>query len=403
MMLSNHPVPLKDQLMNEDITSEYLRRTDTALSKILNSLSEGAYIVTPDREVIFWNNGAEAVTGYPASEICGLKCRDTRLHHYDMEGNLLCESGECPAVVAFRKGEHVNNKIYVVHKSGQRIPVSTHISPITDRDGNLIAVIEIFTDISKEEELRRLAEEFRKRIDLQLKTAAKIQSLFQPKLNELGSGSHVWAKSIPAAVVGGDLYDVIPLKDGSKLFYVADVSGKELPAALIMSALWTHIRSEIYFHDDLKDLLKCVNEDLYALVSDEGYFASIVIGKYWPKSGKMELSRAGHPDPFWISNGKLKTALSSNGVSLGVVKGTNYTTETLQLSPGDSMVFVTDGLVEAINESNEFFGQKQIIQLIRAAAGPPWGKHILEAVKNWQKSDDMDDDLTILEIWRNPN
>lgn len=110
-----------------------------------------------------------------------------------------------------------------------------------------------------------MEEEFRKRIDLQLKTAARIQSLFQPKLKQLGNGSHVWAKSIPAAVVGGDLYDVIPLKDGSKLFYVADVSGKELPAALIMSALWTHIRSEIYFHDNLKDLLQCVNENLYAL------------------------------------------------------------------------------------------------------------------------------------------
>ena len=135
--------------MKEEITLEYLRRTDTALSKILNSLSEGTYIVTPDREVIFWNKGAEAITGYSPAEICGLKCRDTRLHHYDMEGNLLCESGECPAVVAFQKSEHIKSKIYVVHKSGQRIPVSTHISPITDKVGNLIAIIEIFTDISK--------------------------------------------------------------------------------------------------------------------------------------------------------------------------------------------------------------------------------------------------------------
>ncbi len=389
--------------MKEEITLAYLRRTDTALSKILNSLSEGAYIVTPDREVIFWNKGAEAITGYSSAEICGLKCRDTRLHHYDMDGNLLCESGECPAVVAFRKGEHINSKIYVVHKSGHRIPVSTRISPITDKDGHFIAIIEIFTDISKEEELHRLEEEFRQRMDFQLKTAARIQSLFQPKLNQLGSGSHVWARSIPASFVGGDLYDVIPLKDGSQLFYVADVSGKELPAALIMSALWTHIRSEIYFHDDLQELLRCVNEDLHALVSDEGYFATIVIGKYWPGSGKMELSRAGHPAPLWISDGNLKTAIRGNGVSLGVVKDAPYTTETLFMSPGDSMVFVTDGFTEAINESGKFFGQRQITELIRASVGPPWGKHLLEAVKNWRKSNDFDDDLTILEIWCNPN
>jgi PAS domain S-box-containing protein len=389
--------------MNEEITIEYLRRTDTALSKILNSLSEGAYIVTPDREVIFWNKGAEAITGYSSAEICGLKCRDTRLNHYDMDGNLLCESGECPAVVAFRKGEHITSKIYVVHKSGQHIPVSTRISPITDKDGHLIAIIEIFTDISKEEELRRLEEEFRQRMDFQLKTAARIQSLFQPRLNELGNDSHVWAKSIPASFVGGDLYDVIPLKDGSQLFYVADVSGKELPAALIMSALWTHIRSEIYFHDDLKELLLCVNEDLHALVSDEGYFATIVIGKYCPESGKMEISRAGHPAPLWISKGNLKTAIRDNGVALGVVKNPQYTTEMLHMSPGDSMVFVTDGFTEAFNESEELFGRRQITDLIRASAGPPWGKQLLEAVKNWRKSNDLDDDLTILEIWRNHN
>jgi PAS domain S-box-containing protein len=387
-------------MMDEEITLDYLKRTDTALSKILNSLSEGAYIVTPDREVIFWNKGAEAITGYSAAEICGLKCRDNRLNHYDMEGNLLCENGECPAVVAFRKGEHINSKIYVVHKSGQRVPVATNISPITDKNGNLIAIIEIFTDISKEEELRQLEKEFRERIDFQLKTTAKIQSLFQPKLTQMGNGSHVWAKSIPAALVGGDLYDVIPLKDGSQLFYVADVSGKGLPAALIMSALWTHIRSEIYFHDDLKELLQCVNEDLHSLVSDEGYFATIVIGKYWPASGKMELSRAGHPAPFWISDNRLNPALNSNGVSLGVVKDAQYTTETLLMSPGDSMIFVTDGFTEAINASNEFFGQRQIVELIRVSGGPPWGKRLLEAVKNWQKSKALEDDLTILEIWR---
>jgi sigma-B regulation protein RsbU (phosphoserine phosphatase) len=170
-----------------------------------------------------------------------------------------------------------------------------------------------------------------------------------------------------------------------------------------MSALWTHIRSEIYFHDDLQELLRCVNEDLHALVSDEGYFATIVIGKYWPGSGKMELSRAGHPAPLWISDGNLKTAIRGNGVSLGVVKDAPYTTETLFMSPGDSMVFVTDGFTEAINESGKFFGQRQITELIRASVGPPWGKHLLEAVKNWRKSNDFDDDLTILEIWRNPN
>jgi serine phosphatase RsbU (regulator of sigma subunit) len=66
------------------------------------------------------------------------------------------------------------------------------------------------------------------------------------------------------------------------------------------------------------------------------------------------------------------------------------------------MIFVTDGFTEAVNESKEFFGRRQITELIRASAGPPWGKHLLEAVQSWRKSKDLADDLTILEIWRNP-
>src|SRR5512136_1806840 len=79
-------------------------------------------------------------------------------------------------------------------------------------------------------------------LKFQLETATKIQSLFWPKMPELEGGSHIWGISVPAAYVGGDFYDVIPLSDGSLLAYVADVSDKGVPAALIMAALSTKIR-----------------------------------------------------------------------------------------------------------------------------------------------------------------
>ena len=80
-------------------------------------------------------------------------------------------------------------------------------------------------------------------LKLQMETATKIQSLFWPRMPELGAGSHVWGASVPAAYVGGDIYDVISLPDDSVLAYVADVSDKGVPAALIMAALSTRIRS----------------------------------------------------------------------------------------------------------------------------------------------------------------
>ena len=87
------------------------------------------------------------------------------------------------------------------------------------------------------------------KVQIQIETAAKIQSLFRRKPPEMGSGSHIWAVSLPAGFVGGDLYDMIPMRDDSWLIYVADVSDKGLPAALVMAALWSRIRSEAPKHE----------------------------------------------------------------------------------------------------------------------------------------------------------
>ncbi|MGD8961591.1 MAG: response regulator, partial [Desulfobacterales bacterium] len=136
----------------------------------------------------------------------------------------------------------------------------------------------------------------------QLKTATKIQSLFWPDIQDLEGGSHIWAEAIPAAYVSGDLYDVIPLPDGSLLAYVADVSDKGVPAALVMAALSTKIRSEAQNHYEIDALLQTVNKSTYNLTSEEGFFATIVLTRYWPQSGKMQLALGGHLQPLWIAD-----------------------------------------------------------------------------------------------------
>ena len=94
--------------------------------------------------------------------------------------------------------------------------------------------------------------------------------------------------------MGGDLYDVIPLPDDSLLVYVADVSDKGVPAALIMAALSTKIRSEALVQSEVDNLLETVNNSMYSLTSEEGFFATIVLARYWPSSGKMQLTLGGH-------------------------------------------------------------------------------------------------------------
>ncbi len=146
--------------MKEHITTKYLARTDTALGLLLNYLFDGVYIVDKSRKIIFWNKGAEQLTGFAANEVYGRKCSDNILNHIDENGNLLCKSKYCPLVRIFKNSKHVIKKVYPLHKSGRRFPTLTYVAPIEDENGEIIAGIEVFRDISKEEDYRILQEKF---------------------------------------------------------------------------------------------------------------------------------------------------------------------------------------------------------------------------------------------------
>ena len=235
---------------------------------------------------------------------------------------------------------------------------------------------------------------------VQLETATKIQSLFWPKIPELGAGSHLWAVSMPARFVGGDAYDVIRLPDESWLAYVADVSDKGVPAALIMAALSTQIRSEASMQSEVEKLLETVNNSMYSLTSEEGFFATIVLARYWPSNGKMQLALGGHFQPLWIVEGDIRDLPQIEGIALGVTADVQYEKKEILLSPGESLLFFTDGVVEAENENNDLFGNDRLADHIKNAKGPPWGKGLLDAIRRWRGNSSASDDLTILEIWR---
>ena len=240
-------------------------------------------------------------------------------------------------------------------------------------------------------------------LQAQLETATKVQSLFWPDIPELTGGSHIWATAVPAAYVSGDLYDVIPLQDGSLLAYVADVSDKGVPAALVMAALSTRIRSEARNQYEIDTLLETVNNRLHSLTSEEGFFATIVLARYWPHNGKMQLALAGHLQPLWIVESGIGNCPQINGISLGITPDVGYEKKEILLSPGESILFFSDGVIEAENENKELFGNERLVDFIKDAKDPPRGKGLLDFISNWRGNVSASDDLTILEIWRNPD
>jgi len=272
-------------------------------------------------------------------------------------------------------------------------------------DNEDLALLESFADLAAVAIIRARLLEHRieqERFRTELKAAAEIQKLFWPKMPELGAGSHVWAHSESAASVGGDLYDVIPMPDESWLVYVADVAGKGLPAALMMAALSAKIRSIAPLHREVNEILANVNNAMYELMSEEGFFATTALSKYWPRTGKVQIARAGHPYPLWVVKHGFRELPKLDGIPIGIEFGAGYKQTEFVLSPGEALLFITDGVTEAENEKYELFGNACLTDYFEMATGPPWAAGLLERIGSWRGNAAMSDDLTILEIWRDP-
>lgn len=136
-----------------------LQDPNSELVRTLNSLYDGVYVVDTHRVVMFWNKAAEAMTGYSAEEVVGKSCKDDILNHIDENGVLMCRS-VCPILKAIACGGKSSAKVYPKSKTGKRFPVETHVSTIKDEQGVVLAAIEVFRDITYQEEYRIMQEKF---------------------------------------------------------------------------------------------------------------------------------------------------------------------------------------------------------------------------------------------------
>jgi diguanylate cyclase (GGDEF)-like protein/PAS domain S-box-containing protein len=119
-----------------------------AFREMLDDLADGVYLVDRDREILFWNDASERISGYSASEVVGRHCFENILRHVDQDGTRLC-FGLCPLACTMRDGVPRSADLWLHHKAGQRVPVSVRATPIHDGGGEIIGAIEFFTDSSR--------------------------------------------------------------------------------------------------------------------------------------------------------------------------------------------------------------------------------------------------------------
>jgi diguanylate cyclase (GGDEF)-like protein/PAS domain S-box-containing protein len=114
---------------------------------LLDNLYDGVYFVNRERQITFWNQAAEKITGFTKAEVLGKRCADNLLRHVDDRGTPLCE-GACPLSYTLSDGVQRSASVFLHHKNGHRLPVAIGVAPITDQQQNIIGAVEIFRDNS---------------------------------------------------------------------------------------------------------------------------------------------------------------------------------------------------------------------------------------------------------------
>jgi len=254
-------------------------------------------------------------------------------------------------------------------------PIEYSISTVTYLIflGSLIAVILYrFVRVSQEEQ-RSAAE---------IEAARSVQALLIP--TQLPSSRNFMLDSayLPANGVGGDFFQVLPLKDDSMLIVVGDVSGKGLQAAMNASTLVGALRNEL--SHDPATVLSHLNQVMLGATSGPGGiavagFATCLCARIYT-NGQMTIANAGHLSPYRDGR-ELELAAC---LPLGVIPNVEYEQSTFQLNHGDRLTFLSDGVVEATDQKGELFGFERTQQVSHEPA-----RYIAQTAQRFGQTDDI--------------
>jgi len=236
----------------------------------------------------------------------------------------------------------------------------------------------------------------RQRLEQEINIARDIQQALLPRNFPDNPNFAVTGINFPCLSVGGDYFDVFPLSDGRTAFLIADVSGKGLGAALLTTMLQGAL-SGMTLGTDPARVFNHVNRFLCDH-SEVGRYATMFFG-ILDQDGHLEFINAGHPSPFLIRRGVAEEAFTEGSYPVGLVPEAEYTAACLKLEPGDTLVLFSDGVTEAMDPDEQFFGVQRLKQILTGQTECPLEqlqKCVLEAVENFTRGARQADDLTLL-------
>jgi len=375
----------------EDITER--ARAEERFRQLLESTPDAMIAVNPQGRITLANATAEQMFGYDRSELVG--------HELEMLVPERARAEHRRHVSEFFRNPRARPiglglDLTARRKSGEEFPVAIGLRPV-DAGGEQV----VFAAVRDMSEQKRVERELKDR-ESQLLAAHRIQEHLLPRDCPQLPGFDIAGASYPAVFAAGDHYDFLPMRGGQLGLIIGDVAGHGVGPALLMAATHTLLRVLVQMHGELDLILDHANRFLHEEV-EEDRFVTLLFACLDPVRRTLVYGNAGHPTGYVLDQaGSVKARLESMTTPLAVDPGNRFdVSEPIPLEPGETVVLLTDGVLEAASPTGEAFGEARALQIV-AAQRRKGAATIIEAlhraVRDFSGQARLADDVTVVVV-----
>jgi len=356
------------------------------LSSAVEQTADCVFITDRAGVIEYVNPAFEATTGYSGSEAIG------------QTPKLLRSGLQSPEYYAalwatISKGEPFKGTVINRKKSGEHFYAEQTITPMKDvSTGEITHFVSVMRDMTERIKLRER--------DFEMQLGSAVQQRLFPQAPPALPGYDIAGAVAPASATCGDYYDFIPLPDGRLALGIADVSGHGVGSALIMTAMRAYLRSLTGTLASLDILAGELNRLLLADL-EEHRFVTMILAVLDGASGTLSWANFGHPTGYVLDrSGAVKAELTSGCRPLGLFPDlTCAQGPAIALEPGDSLVLLTDGILETWSSEGAEFGHAGVQEVLRAVCDQPAAEmaaRLIAEAKRFGREQPQDDDLTVV-------
>ena len=381
-------------------------RSEESFRKIFDHSNDAIFVVDPDRdEIADVNSKASEMLGYSSHELLSMPV--SAIHPDEM-----------PEFRAFAKSVSENgagwtNELTCLTKSTGKLAaeISASLIDISGRTYMIAMVRDITARKRAEAELRKANE----RMKADLEAAVQIQKSLLPSVSPVVEGVRFAWEVKPCEELAGDILNIFRLDEHHWGFYILDVSGHGVPAAMLSVALhkvllpFASPTSLLTRHKDEGSGFQIVSpaevclqlNSLFPMNPVTLQYFTLLYGVLDLKTREFRSVSAGHCAPIYLPPGRKPFAIEKYGFPIGLVREASYEEQVMETESGSRLYLHSDGLTEALNRQGEDFGEDRLLRAIEESRSRPLQEslsHILDRVQEWSTDTKLEDDVSLLAL-----